>query len=421
MTDVPRRTAIGAAIAAPLAVLVPQPSKADQPAALRGSVQGNQVELPKLFEPSEVEGPTTNADLLARKLGVAIVGLGHLAIDEILPGTLSSKHVRVTALVSGDPAKARVIAGQYGVPEKNLYSYENFDRLRDNPDVDFIYIVLPNNMHAEYTIRAAGAGKHVLCEKPMATNVADAERMVAACRSAGRLLMIAYRMQYNDYHRSLIAMARGGELGPIRAIYAENGQNNLDNGQWRHMLAQSGGGSLPDVGLYCLNAARYITGEEPVAITATTTQPKDDPRFREVEDLAAFTLRFPSGIIATCMSGYSHHENRQLRVLAAAASVDLDPAFAYQGLSMRIARKVGRAYAVETRRFAEKNQFAVEMDHFAECIRANRTPHTPGEEGLQDQRLIAAIYQAAQGGGTLVLPAVSGLDTTRGPPPAGDG
>ena len=394
---------------------------AEQPDALRGKAEGDKVELPKLHEASEVEGPTTNADPVARKLGVAVVGLGHLSVDEILPGTLTSKHVRVTALVSGDPAKARVVAGQYGVPEQNLYDYAGFDRLRDNPAVDFVYIVLPNDMHAEYTTRAAQAGKHVLCEKPMATTVADAERMVGACRDAGRLLMIAYRMQYNPYHRLLVSLARGGGYGPMRAIYAENGQNDMPNGQWRQVLRQAGGGSLPDVGLYCLSAARYVTGEEPVEISAQMTRPKDDPRFQEIEDIAAFTLRFPSGVVAMCMSGYSHHENRQLRVLSAGGYFDLDPAFSYGGLQMRIARKAGQAYALEQRRFTEKSQFATEMDHFAECIRANRTPHTPGEEGLQDQRLMAAIYQAAQGGSVVKLAAVPGLDTTRGPAPSAEG
>ena len=413
MAEVGRRLALGAAVAA-LGATVAQ---ADQPAELRGRAAGDRIELPKLHTESEVEGAIPNPEPLARKLGIAVVGLGHLALDQILPGTLMSEHVRVTALVSGDPAKARVVAGQYGVPEAALYDYAGFDRLRDNPAVDAVYIVLPNDMHMEYTVRAAQAGKHVLCEKPMATRVADAERMVRACRDAGRLLMIAYRMQYDPYHRSLIKMVRGGEWGPLRAISAVNGQNDAPNGQWRQVLRQAGGGSLPDVGIYCLSAARYITGEEPVEITAQLTQPKDDPRFREVEDICSFTLRFPSGVLAQCMSGYSHHESRHLRVMARDAYVEMDPAFSYQGLSMRIGRKAGAAYAVEQRRFGEKNQFAREMDHFAQCIRAGRQPHTPGEEGLQDQRLVAAIYEAARGGGVVRLPAVAGLDTTRGPAP----
>ncbi len=414
-SSVGRRAALGAAVAA----LGAGAALADQPDELRGKAAGDRVELPKLHTESEVEGAIPNPDPLARKLGIAVVGLGHLSLDQILPGTLTSKHVRVTALVSGDRAKARVVAGQYGVPEANIYDYAGFDRMRDNPAIDAVYIVLPNDMHAEYTARAAQAGKHVLCEKPMATTVADAERMVAACKQAGRLLMIAYRMQYDPYHRAIIDMVRAGEIGPLRAISAVNGQNDAPNGQWRQVLKQAGGGSLPDVGIYCLSAARYLTGEEPVEITAQLTQPKDDPRFREIEDLCSFTLRFPSGVLAQCMSGYSHHESRQLRVMGRDAYVDMDPAFSYQGLSMRIGRKAGEAYAVERRRFGERNQFAREMDHFAECIRAGRQPHTPGEEGLQDQRLIAAIYEAARGGGMVKLPVVRGLDTTRGPAPTG--
>ena len=197
-----------------------------------------------------------------------------------------------------------------------------------------------------------------------------------------------------------------------------NGQNDRPNGQWRQVLKQAGGGSLPDVGLYCLSAARYLTGEEPVAITAQMTQPKDDPRFREIEDIAAFTLRFPSGIVANCMSGYSHHEARQLRRHAAGRD-DL----ARPGIRLRracrcgSAARPGRRTSLDQRHFADKNQFAQEMDHFAECIRAGRTPHTPGEEGLQDQRIMASIYEAARGGGVVKLPPVAGLDTTRGPAP----
>ena len=225
-----------------------------------------------------------------------------------------------------------------------MYDYANFDRLKDNPDVDAVYIVLPNNMHLEYTLRAAAAGKHVLCEKPMATNVADAERMVAACRDAKRTLMIAYRMQYEPTHRELIRIARGGEYGPIRLIEAVNGQNDAPNGQWRQSRAQAGGGSLPDVGIYCLNAARYVTGEEPIEISAQVTRPKDDPRFTEIEDIAAFTLRFPSGVIAQCTSGYSLHESRQMRVMMRDAWVEMNPAFSYDGVAMQIGRKAGRAH-----------------------------------------------------------------------------
>lgn len=410
-----------AAAAGAASILGTQLAAAQQPAELRGKAEGGKVELPNTRAPSEVASSLANPDPVGKRLGIAVVGIGRLTLEQIMPGFGQSRHARVTALVSGDREKARTVAAQYGVPETHLYDYAGFDRLRDNPDVDAVYIVLPNDMHMEYTLRAAQAGKHVLCEKPMATSSADAARMVEGCRAAGRKLMIAYRMQYDPYHRALIGMARQQELGAVRLITAVNTQNQGNPAQWRQIRSQAGGGSLPDIGLYCLSAARYITGEEPVEITAQLTQPKDDPRFREVEDTCAFTLRFPSGIVAQCSASYSAYESRHLRMMAADGYAELDPAFAYEGLAMRIGRTAGQAHAVEQRRFSEHNQFAREMDHFAECVRADRQPRTPGEEGLQDQRLMEAIYQAALGGSAVKLPAVPGLDTTRGPAPQAEG
>ena len=381
--------------------------------------EASKVELPLVEQPGGGEQPIPNADPVARRLGVAVVGIGHLSLEQILPGFGQAKHVKVTALVSGDAAKARTIAAQYGVAETHIYDYAGFDRLRDNPDVDIVYIVLPNSMHAEYTVRAAQAGKHVLCEKPMATSVADAEHMIAACRQAGRKLMVAYRMQHNPFHRFLIGAVRDKSYGELRAIFANNGQNQVKTPpQWRHNRQMAGGGSLVDVGIYCFNAARYLTGEEPVEIQASLTRPKDDPRFKEVEDICNFTLRFPSGVQAQMQSGYSFHETRLLHVMTENATLSMDPAFSYQGLRLQIARKEGNSASQDARRFTERNQFATEMDAFAQAIRANREPLTPGEEGAQDMRVIAAIYQAAESGGVVKLPEVKGLDTTRGPAPA---
>ena len=177
----------------------------------------------------------------------------------------------------------------------------------------------------------------------------------------------------------------------------------------------AGGGSLPDVGLYCLNTARFITGEEPVEITARTVQPTNDPRFREVEDICSFTLKFPSGVMAVCGSGYSYHENRFLRLMATEATFGLDPAYGYDNLTMQILRKDGMSTGLEQRRWAPKNQFALEMDAYAEAIRTGAVPLTPGEEGLQDMRLIAAIYEAAAAGSMIKLAPASRLDETRGP------
>ena len=422
MIDLTRRRIIAASASVTAAGLVGTAGAAEnQPPALYGSVMDGKVTLPPLHAPAEGGETIANPQPPSKRLGVAVVGIGHLALEQIIPAFGTTKNMRLAALVSGRRDKVMAIAAQHGVPDKGVYDYNNFDTIKDNSDVDVVYIVLPNSMHLEFTERAAAAGKHVLCEKPMATSVAEAERMIKVCRDAGRKLMVAYRLQYDRAHRTMIDMARKKTFGALRFIEAVNGQNDAADGQWRQIKAMAGGGSLPDVGIYCFNAFRYITGEEPIEISARITQPKDDPRFREIEDIATFTLTFPSGVIATGSSGYSFYNNRQIRCMATDGWFGLDPAFAYSGLAMQIGHKAGMADAREMRGWPPKNQFAVEMDHFAEAIRADREPHTPGEEGLQDQRIVAAIYAAAASGSIVKMPAMAGLDITRGPLPNAEG
>jgi len=333
-----------------------------------------------------------------KKVGFAIVGLGKYATEQIMPNFRDCEHARLAALVSGSPDKARKLAAEYGLAEQNIYSYDNFDAIKDNPEVDVVYIILPNGLHAEYTVRAAEAGKHVLCEKPMATTVADCERMIAACQKANRQLMIAYRAQYEPFNRSAIERIRQGELGQVRAITADHGrpvkpsENKPD--VWRVDKKLAGGGSLMDIGIYSLNAARYLTGEEPIEITAMESSDKNDPRFKEVEDNIHFTLRFPSGILASCTSSYSYESVKRGRVFGDKAWLDLDPLSDYDTHTL----KTGDATGEQEPKIKEGNQFAAQLDHMAECARANKTPRTPGEEGLRDVRLILAIYEAARTG-----------------------
>ncbi|MDZ8092616.1 MAG: Gfo/Idh/MocA family oxidoreductase [Nostoc sp. DedQUE05] len=388
----------------------------------RGGPLPPQIEFAPISEKTEVDtgGPPT-ALPPERRLGFAIVGLGRLTLEEIMPAFAECKLAKPTALVSGDAAKANLVAQQYGIKPQNVYNYQNYDNLRNNPDVDVIYIVLPNSMHREYTVRGAKAGKHILCEKPMATTVEDAQQMIDACKQADRKLMIAYRCQYEPHHRAMIAMIRSKELGTVKVIQADNGQNQGgDLNQWRLKRALAGGGSLPDVGIYCLNATRYLTGEEPIAISAQIFSTPGDPRFKEVEENVTFQLRFPSGILGICSTSYGFHEGRRFRVFGSDAWGQLDPAFSYNGLRMMTSRKSptnSMAENISEVRIGEKNQFALEIDHMADCVIQNKQPHTPGEEGLQDQKLIALIYEAARTGKTITLPRVSGLDTTRGPAP----
>ena len=362
----------------------------------------------------ESEGPPRSL-APAERVGYAIVGLGRLSLAEILPAFGESRRSKLVALVSGDRAKAEQVGRQYGIGPKGLYDYANFDQIRDNPEIDAVYVVLPNSMHLEYTIRSARAGKHVLCEKPMANTSAECAEMIAACKRADRRLMIAYRCQFEPYNRAVTAMVRDRALGMPRVITAENCQNIGDPSQWRLKKALAGGGSLPDIGIYCLNAARVLTGEEPVEISARIVSPPGDPRFAEVEDRVAFELAFPSGVLASCLTGYSSHESRRLRVGFDAGWADLEAAFAYRGQRLRVARAEGKVEVVAERLIGVKNQFALELDHLSDCLVSGRAPRTPGEEGLQDQLLMEAIYESAREGRVVRRPPSGRLDSTRGP------
>ncbi|MCI4591777.1 Gfo/Idh/MocA family oxidoreductase [Sphingobium sp. BYY-5] len=327
----------------------------------------------------------------SRKIGYAIVGLGSYATRQIMPNFAGCDHARLVALVSGTPAKLDQYGAQYGIPATHRYSYADYDRIRDNPDIDAVYVVLPNAMHAEYSIRAAQAGKHVMCEKPMATSVAECEAMIAACRKAGTKLMIGYRSRFEPYNRLAIELARGSHVGPTRFITAEHGFSIQPN-QWRLDRPLSGGGSMMDIGIYSLNAARYLTGEEPVEVSAIESTDHSDPRFRTVEDRVSFVLRFPSGIVANCISSYSSGHNGY-RVIGTEGWIDMEPATPYAGQAMTI-RKDG-VTAPRTLAAPAKNQFAGQLDHLAESILNGGTPIVPGEEGLADLRVIEAIYRSA--------------------------
>ena len=376
-------------------------------------VQLSQIHNTETDAPENAPGPFEPAD---GRIGFAIVGLGRLAIDEILPAFGQSRLCKPVALVSGDAGKAAKIAGQYGIKSTSIYSYENYDSIAQNPEVKVIYLVLPNSMHLEYTVRGAKAGKHILCEKPMATTPAKCEKMIAACKSANVKLMIAYRQQYEPMNREIVKMVKSGKLGTLRSFIATNSQNEGDPTQWRHKKALAGGGCLPDVGLYCLNAARFWSNEEPVEVFGQTFQPTGDPRFAEIEAGCNFTLRFPSGLLASCNTNYAAHRSQWARIEGSDSWAELQPAFAYTGIKLRSSRLLdGHETAMEPS-IEEKNQFAGEMDHMAECVMKDQQPHTPGEEGLQDHRLMAAIYESARIGKAIkVQPPAT---PTRGPEPS---
>ena len=381
-----------------------------------GRVEAGQVVFPEWKGEADRPSPPLPAYMPpSERIGFAIAGLGRLSLEQIMPAFGETKKARIAAVVSNTPDKARVVAAQYGVRPDSIYSYDEWDRLAGNKDVAAVYIVTPNGMHLEHVSAAAAAGKHVLCEKPMANTAAEARQMVAACEAAGVKLMVAYRCQYEPYNRRAIDLVRSGRYGTARIIEACNTQVQGPADQWRMKAALAGGGALPDIGLYCLNGARAYTGEEPVEVFARIWNPKGDDRFATVEDTVAFMLRFPSGTIAQCSASYTAHESKDMRVRLGEAWLDIANAFAYRGQSLRIARRVGNEEAIDSPAIAAKNQFALEIDHFAECVLTGRRPRTPGEEGLQDHVVMEAIYDSARTGQAITLPTISGLDAFRGP------
>ena len=422
MPDPDRRQMLTLAAAAAGATLAASAAGAAEPPVDTGTVERGRVAFPAWTAATERPAPPPPAPLPpSERVGFAVLGLGRLALEEILPAFAQSRRAKLVAVVSGTPGKAELVARQYGLAPEKVYGYGDWDRIGADPAIQAVYIVTPNALHRDATLAAAAAGKHVLCEKPMATRSSDCQDMIDACARAGRHLMIAYRCQYEPNSRALQTMVRDRRYGAPLLYDAVNTQNMAAPTQWRFSKALAGGGALPDIGLYCLNGVRFLSGEEPVEVFARTFSTPNDPRFGEVEEQVAFTLRFPSGLVAHCSASYGLHEKRRLGLGMPGAAVDFADAFSYAGQRLQITHRDGDAEAVVDRRIPARNQFALELDHMAECIADGRRPRTPGEEGLADQRIMEAIYRSAETGQPVALPAVDGLDTTRGPALAADG
>ena len=338
-------------------------------------------------------GGSAWAGVAGRKLGYAVVGLGSYGLGRIIPQFKNCEHSRLVAVVSGDPDKAKRVAAEYGLAERNIYNYQDYDSIRDNPEIDIVYVCLPVFMHAEYTIRAAKAGKHVMCEKPMAISSAECEAMIAACKQADKKLMIGYRCHFEATNLEAIRRARSGEIGKLRYFRSEHGFVQTDPSKWRLKKKLGGGGSLMDMGIYALNAARYMTGEEPISVYATEHTDRKDPRFREVEDMIEFELEFPSGVIGSCMSMYSAAQNH-IMLMGEKGRIELEPGTGYDGNRLWVG--VGRETEITPPPGPGKNQWAAQLDHLSQCVVENREPIVSGLEGLRDMRIVEAIYRSAR-------------------------
>jgi predicted dehydrogenase len=330
----------------------------------------------------------------AGKLGVALVGLGSYATGQLAPALQETENCYLAGIVTGTPSKAATWKEKYGIPDKNIYNYDNYDSIKDNPDIDIIYVVLPNSMHAEYSIRAAKAGKHVICEKPMAITVEDCDKMINACKKAGKMLSIGYRLHFDPYHLDMVKMGTQkmyGEIKKIKAGFSFTAQKGI----WRLDKKLAGGGPLMDLGIYCLQGVCYTTGMEPVAVTAQSPPVLDKEKFIDVEETLSFQMEMPNGLIAECRTSYSESANL-LRAEAENGWFELQPAFNYSGLK-------GNTSDGKVIEYPKLSQQAKQLDGIAQSIKNNKPSIVPGEMGRRDMKIITAIYEAMRTGKRVVV------------------
>lgn len=322
-------------------------------------------------------------------LGVALVGLGTYATQQLLPALKQTKHCHLAGIVTGTPEKAAKWQKDEGVKAANVYDYKTYDRIIENPDIDVVYVVLPNSMHAEYTIRALNAGKHVICEKPMALSVAECDQMLAAAKKSGKTLSLGYRLHYDPFHQEAKRLGQEQVMGKVKLFEGGFGFRAGDPTQWRLRKALAGGGALMDVGVYVIQAARYCTGEEPVSLTAQEIK-TDKVKFAEVDETVLWQMRFPSGVLASCTTSY-HCNTDFLQVACEKGRYRISPSFGYKGMKGEVNGK--------PMEFAPVNQQAAHMDGIARQILTGEPAlNVGGDEGRRDMKIIEAIYRAIASG-----------------------
>jgi glucose-fructose oxidoreductase len=324
-----------------------------------------------------------------RKLGIALVGLGYYSTHELAPALLHTQFCKLAGVVTGDAAKGAKWAAQYGFPATSVYDYGTMARLADNPDIDVVYVVTPNGLHAEHCVAAAKAGKHVICEKPMANTVAECDAIIAACKQMGVRLSVGYRVHFDPFHAELRRLARTQEFGPFTKMDAKFAFH-MGTPQWRAEKKLAGGGPLMDLGVYLIQES-IMAAEEvaPMAVTARELPKKRPEFFRDVEESIEFALEFPDGARSECYASYNDSYD-QFRADAKGGWFEISPAFGYRGL--KAATSHGPVTATPP------IQQALQMDDFAQCVLTGKPSIVPGEMGRRDLVVIEAIYASAANG-----------------------
>lgn len=321
------------------------------------------------------------------RLGVALVGLGEYATGELMPALKETKNCYLAGLVSGDKSKLNKYKNELGLEDHCLYTYEDFDSIADNDQIDIVYIVLPNSMHAEYSIRAMKAGKHVICEKPMAMNVAECEQIMEAIAQTGMHFSMGYRLHFDPFNKEMMRLGQEEKFGEVKKLTLLDSMEIGEEGQWRLDPQRSGGGPLMNNGIYCIQAAIYITGKLPSVVDARYATKTDPSKFEGLEEGIKWTMYFGDDVVADCESSYSKNQNL-MRAEAESGWFELNPAYEYRGLKGSTSEGEMQLEPV--------NQQALQMDDFALCISTGRPSPVPAEMGLRDMKIIAAIYESAE-------------------------
>lgn len=324
-------------------------------------------------------------------LRVAILGLGSYG-TRVADAMQECKKAKLVGAISGTPSKLKDWQSKYAIPEKNCYNYENFDRIKDNPDIDAVYVITPNALHHDQVIRVAKAGKHVICEKPMAVNAKEGQEMIEACKKANVKLLVGYRLHFEPKTLEIVRMRKEGELGKILFFQGLSGFKIGNPDQWRLDRKLAGGGAMMDIGIYSINGARYMVGEEPVWVTAQETKTNGE-KFKEgVDETIQFQLGFPGGAVASCLSTYNMNNLDRFFVNGENGFGELSPATGYGPIK-------GRTNKGELVHPHVTHQ-TVQMDEMAGIILEGKQPVVPvdGEEGLKDLKIIDALYLAVKTG-----------------------